>query len=91
MASNLTKQRGFSAVEVLVVIVIVAVIIAAGWWVYQRANQEDDVVEETTTQQLEAAPQVEDEAGLAQSEEYLNELDVDTRLDTSEFDEALGY
>jgi predicted negative regulator of RcsB-dependent stress response len=89
MAENTNKQAGFGIVEAVVVFAIIALVVIAGWFVYQRVNQDNDAANETSAQ-VEEAPQVENAADLAESEQYLEDLDIDGQLDTSELDEAVS-
>lgn len=92
MSARLNRQAGFTAFEVIIIAVLAILIILAGWWVYSQTQKEEEPQEETTTQMTveeDAAPTIEQPEDLQGAEDYLQELNIDGNLDTTDIDETL--
>lgn len=82
-----SKQNGFTPVEVVLVVVVVALLAFAGYRLWQA--QQDGQPSTGTTTTEEGAPEVNSADDLDEAEEFLNESDIDSELDTSDIDETL--
>lgn len=82
------NNKGFSPLEIIIVVAVVAIIAVLGWlfWTNLQANDSEQAL---TSIEQSQPPAVTDSKGLSESESYLNELDVDSALDTSEIDQTL--
>lgn len=90
------KQAGFAAVEILIIVVMVILIALAGWWVYSQTQDETEPAESTTSAEIEDVdsdntPAIDQAEDLENAEQYLDNLDIDDDLDTSELDSTLTY
>jgi len=86
MRKTLNKP-GFTFVEIVIVIVAIGAIGFFGWYLY---GQVQDQSSDTTTEAMveDQAPAVNDSDDLAGAEEFVNDTDIDSELDTSELDAA---
>jgi|GEM_PF-2555905 competence protein ComGC len=83
MRSKLNKH-GFAFVELLLIVAIIAL---AGFFVVTIMNRDDTVnTDQTTTEQT---PEVNNSEDLNEAEQFLDNTDIDSELDTSEIDQAL--
>ncbi|MBA2279048.1 hypothetical protein H0V99_01220 [Candidatus Saccharibacteria bacterium] len=81
------KQSGFAAIEALVIVLVVGVLAFAGWKVYDSRNNSAPA---TTASNSDSTPAVQKADDLDAANDYLNDQDIDSKLDTSEIDAALS-
>lgn len=87
------NRSGFTFVEIIVAVVILAAVGFAGYRVYDASQSSEETDESTTNTQVEEntnqAPEVNEASDLNEAEAFINEVEIDEELDTSELDNAL--
>lgn len=83
------NQQGVGAVGVIVLLVVVGLIVFGAWWYLNSQNETDDQTTPAPTTQEDQVPEIEEEGDLQNTEEFLEDTDVDQELDTSEIDAVL--
>lgn len=71
------------------IIVIILVLVGVGFVFWRVQDQASDSTEPATTAEVQTDEAIEDEAGLADAEEELNQADIDADLDVSELDAVI--
>jgi len=86
------NQRGFGIVEGLLIIVVVGLIGLAGWVFVQRQDDKNNSPGQLTeqAQPQDQPPQVNNSEDLEKAENYLNDKDIDSQLNTTEIDQTLA-
>lgn len=91
---NQIKQRGFSAVEVVIAVVVVAAIGATGYLAYNRmsdANKTPTASDQVEKGSTPSAPTVKDTGDLDAASKSLDNTNVDASLsDSSDLDAELN-
>lgn len=84
-----SNTKGFSVIEIIIVVVIVAILAVLGWLLWSNFVATDESDQTSTSIEQSEPPTLSDKQELSDSETYLNELDVDSALDTTEIDGVL--
>jgi prepilin-type N-terminal cleavage/methylation domain-containing protein len=89
MNSVKSHQRGFSVVEIIIVVVVLGLIGFIGWRLYDSTKNKSTDMTQTDETSLRA-PEVKNNEDLQKAEDFVNNIDLDTTLNTSEIDSSLS-
>ncbi|MBW3568885.1 prepilin-type N-terminal cleavage/methylation domain-containing protein [Candidatus Parcubacteria bacterium] len=87
------NQKGFGIVEILLSLVVLGVLGFVIWTFYQKQNDGNSSSSNNSNGQAQPenqAPQINESKDLQKAENYLNNTDIDKKLDTTEIDNSLG-
>lgn len=93
MVTNPRNKAGFSVVEILIVVVVLVIIGGLGYVLYNRLHQAPDTTTATTKTQdsaaasgIQTAPEIKSVDDLTKAEQVLDQSDVSSSSDASQFD-----
>lgn len=86
MANKNNLQRGFTAFEAIIIVVVLLIIGFVGWKLYD--NNQKKKAEDSS--QVAEPPEIKNADDLETTESYLNQVDINKALNTSEIDAALN-
>ena len=80
------NQSGFTAVEILVLVVVIAVLALGAKYTFDRVNDSQPI---STQQAVDDVPEVKSSSDLKNTEDYLNQANLDS-LDDSQLDDDIN-